>query len=80
MQFSLRLVNVYLVIQHEQHSAAYTHIAGPLHLETICLLSGGSPVPLKIKSVYIRIIYMPQMSSFFVFFGTNDCKMLMLRC
>lgn len=38
---------VYLVIQHEQHSAAYTHIAGPLHLETIRLLSGGSPVPLK---------------------------------
>lgn len=49
------MMDVYLVIQHEQHSAAYTHIARPLHLETICLLSGGSPVPLKSNQYVLRL-------------------------
>ena len=39
--------SIYLVVQHEQDGAANTHITGPLHLETIRFLGGGSPVPLK---------------------------------
>lgn len=38
---------IYLVVEHEQDGAANTHITWPLHLETISLLGGGSPVPLK---------------------------------
>lgn len=44
---SMNNEHFYLVVQHEQHGAAYTHIARPLHLETVRLLSGGGPVPLK---------------------------------
>lgn len=51
-----RLVNIYLVIQHEQHGATYTHIARSLHLETVCLLSGGSPVPLK-SNEYLFLLF-----------------------
>lgn len=38
---------MYLVIQHEQKGAFDVDVAGPLHLETVRLLSGGHPVPLK---------------------------------
>lgn len=35
------------MIEHEQEGAFDIHIAGPLDLETIRLLSGGHPVPLE---------------------------------
>lgn len=43
----LRRTVPYLVIEHEQDGAANAHITRPLHLETISLLRGGSPMPLK---------------------------------
>lgn len=35
-----------LVVQHEQQRAAHTQVPRPLHLEPICLLGGGRPMPL----------------------------------
>lgn len=35
------------MVQHEEKSAFNVHVAGPLHLEAICLLSGGHSVPLR---------------------------------
>lgn len=37
----------HLVVQHQQQSAAHTHVSWPLHLEAIRLLGGGRAVPLK---------------------------------
>lgn len=35
-----------LVVQHEEQGAAHTQVPRPLHLEPICLLGCGRPVPL----------------------------------
>ena len=34
------------MIQHEQEGALDVEVSGPFHLEAICLLGGGHPVPL----------------------------------
>lgn len=49
-QFSREWVSIvdYLMVEHEQKSAFNVHVAGSFDLETIGLLSGGHPVPLKI--------------------------------
>lgn len=40
-------LRLYLIVEHEQDGAANTHVTWPLHLETISLLGGGSPMPLE---------------------------------
>lgn len=40
----------YLVVQHQQQSAAHAHVSGTLHLEAVRLLRGGRAVPLKAKT------------------------------
>lgn len=39
--------HLYLVVQHQQQSAAHAHISRPLHLEAVRLLGGGRTVPLE---------------------------------
>lgn len=39
----------YLVVEHEQKGAFNIHVARPFDLETVGLLSGGHPMPLKDK-------------------------------
>lgn len=34
------------MIQHEQEGALDVQVSGPFHLEAVCLLGGGHPVPL----------------------------------
>ena len=41
-----QLCNCYLVVEHQQHCALHILIPWTLHLKSICLLSGGCPVPL----------------------------------
>lgn len=36
----------HLMIQHEQEGALDVQVSRPLHLEAVCLLGGGHPVPL----------------------------------
>jgi len=54
LKSSLNSLRIYLVVKHEQDGAANTHVTGPLHLETISLLGGGSPMPLNKHRKNIR--------------------------
>lgn len=36
----------HLMIQHEQEGALDVQVSRPFHLEAVCLLGGGHPVPL----------------------------------
>lgn len=38
---------LYLVVQHQQQSAAHADVSRPLHLEAVGLLGGGRTMPLE---------------------------------
>lgn len=46
LPLSLRCDPSHLMIQHEQEGALDVEVSRPFHLEAICFLGGGHPMPL----------------------------------